>query len=88
MIHSLCGGELSSHEGHTFVKVMPDAPYDTRPWFYLADGFRLVAGDRVRIPYGKSGTPVAATVLRVDENVSDQAPPVPLGRAQSILGKL
>ena len=88
MIHSLCGGNLTTHEGHTFAKVLPDPPFGDRPCFYLADGFSLAQGDRVEIPYGKSGSPVAATVLRVDENVSDETSPVPFGRARSVLRKI
>lgn len=84
MIHSMSGGVLSEFDNHTFVKVtFDDAP---TPYWYVTD-FEVSVGDRVLAPFGAYGGK-AATVVRVEENVSGQVAPVPVKRAKKLIKKL
>lgn len=84
MIHSMSGGVLSEYGTYTFVKVKLDG--DERPYWYVSD-FDVAEGDRVLAPFGVGGQK-AATVLRVEQNVSGQVSPIPIKRAKKLLSKL
>lgn len=85
MIHSLSGGIIKDYGSYVFVKVVfDDAP---TPYWYVSD-FDVEPGDRVSAPKGRANTPTAATVVKVESNVSGQVTPVPLKSAKRLLKKL
>lgn len=85
MIHSMSGGVLSEFDNYTFVKVVfDDSP---TPYWYVTD-LELSAGNRVLAPFGAGGVGKAATVVKVEDNVSGQVAPVPVKRVKRIIKKL
>lgn len=86
MIHSMCGGGLKDNEVISFAKVVFDGNplAGDRLYWYKNDIVGLKAGDKVAVPFGKSGNEFIATVVRVDL-ASEQTPPMPLSRMASVL---
>lgn len=79
MIHSLSGGVIKENGTYTFAKV----EIEGLPYWYLAPD-ETKAGDRVLVPFGKSGLPREGIVLRV-EVCSAQVAPVPMNRVKEVL---
>lgn len=84
MIHSMSGGVLSEYGTYTFVKVRFDG--DDRPYWYVSE-FDVEEGERVLAPFG-TGNGKAATVIKVEHNVSGQVAPVPVKRVKRLISKL
>lgn len=80
MIHSMCGGGLKDNRILSFAKVrfLNNPLAEARPYWYINNIKGLKAGDEVNAPFGKSGMKFKATVLRVDDNVSEQTAPLPI----------
>ena len=72
MIHSLSGGVIKDGGRHTFVKVKFD---DGEERWYLSDEFSPLNGMKVAVNYN----------VRVDTNLSGQATPIPVKRAESVI---
>ncbi len=85
MIHSMSGGVIKDVGSYTFVKVVFDG--DETPHWYISD-FAVAEGDRVSAPRGRADMPAAATVVKVENNVSGQVTPVPLRSAKKLISPL
>lgn len=84
MIHSMSGGVLSEFDNYTFVKVVFDG---STPYWFVTD-FEVSEGDRVLAPFGAGGIGKAATVVKVENNVSGQVSPVPIKRVKKLIKKI
>ncbi|MBR1867573.1 MAG: hypothetical protein IJ800_03230 [Clostridia bacterium] len=80
MIHSLSGGVIKDGGRHTFVKVKFD---DGEERWYLSDEFSPLNGMKVAVNY--NGRVCVGKVVRVDTNLSGQATPIPVKRAESVI---
>lgn len=85
MIHSLSGGVIKDAGAFTYVKAVFDG--EDTPYWFISD-FHVEEGDRVVAPKGKFDMPSAATVLRVENNVSGQVAPVSPKRAKRLISPM
>lgn len=77
MIHSMSGGIIADNGYYTFAKV----EIAGTPYWYLSP-FSVTEGDRVLVPYQKSGC--AEGVVKKVEVCSNQCAPVPMNRIKAI----
>ena len=82
MIHSLSGGVIADNTSILFAKVEVLGT----PCWYIAP-FRVEAGEKVLVPFGREGALAEATVLRT-ELCTPQTAPIPVKRAKSIERKV
>lgn len=78
MIHSLSGGVIAENGTFTFAKV----EIDGAPYWYLCP-FKVKAGDRALVPFGKRETLREGVVLKT-EVCSCQCAPVPMNRIKNV----
>jgi len=84
MIHSLSGGVMRDVQYVDFAKVEIEGE---GIFWYINNIDGLKEGDKVIVPFGKSGQKVVGKVLRIDKSVSSQVSPIPFKHAKHIIAK-
>ena len=85
MIHSLSGGVMSDIQYADFTKVEIEGE---GIFWYINNIDGLKEGDKVIVPFGRSGRNVTGMVLRIDKSVSSQVSPIPFKHAKYIIKKV
>lgn len=85
MIHSMSGGELTTHGKHDYAKVEILEGERAGDVLWFVSSFpQLKTGDKVLVPLSRFAS-AKAKVLRVDKDVDEFSFPIPIKRLKYIV---